>query len=304
MSTVRDLSNRLLRTMLTPPDNQNIQVRLAVPIELHDLQVTLGDFTVSEDEALIRQGSLLEANEELMRVIEYDPTTRQVTVSRAQYSTPVAVHSLPLLLNMNPTYPMESIFEAIRDNIVQLYPRLSTIRTITPTREPNHLSFNGSYIWSIGDPRAVAVVETFERGSKTAIDIDARIVNIDGINVLVTNERVSDIDVRYRRNMGVATSMNDSLDDLGLEVVWGSVVMVGAAADLVAGRDIPAEDTKWIGKALEGENIRVGTRTSLAVGLARYRELLIDRFSREQKGQETSKVKVHIADPFAQVPGL
>jgi len=304
MSTVRDLSNRLLRTMLTPPDKQGIQVSIVVPIGAIDATIALGDFTVAEDAALMRQGSILEADEELMRVIGYDPSTHVVEVLRAQYSTTPVEHEMPLFINMNPSYPMQSIFEAIRDNIIQLYPRLSSMRTVTPTREPDHSSFQGSYVWSIDDPRAVSVVETFIRGSKTAIDLDARIVDIDGVKVLVTNGRASDIDVRYRRNMAMATSMDDDLFDLGLEEVWAVVVMVGAAADLVAGRDIPAAETDWIGKALEAENIRVGTRASLSVGLARYRELLIDRFSREQKGQETSKPKVHIADPFAQVPGL
>jgi len=304
MSTVRDLSNRLLRTMLTPPDKQGIQVSIVVPIGAIDATIALGDFTVAEDAALMRQGSILEADEELMRVIGYDPSTHVVEVLRAQYSTTPVEHEMPLFINMNPSYPMQSIFEAIRDNIIQLYPRLSSMRTVTPTREPDHSSFQGSYVWSIDDPRAVSVVETFIRGSKTAIDLDARIVDIDGVKVLVTNGRASDIDVRYRRNMAMATSMDDELYDLGLEEVWAVVVMIGAAADLVAGRDIPAAETDWIGKALEAENIRVGTRASLSVGLARYRELLIDRFSREQKGQETSKPKVHIADPFAQVPGL
>jgi len=304
-NTIRNTCDRLLRTMLTPPDFQQIQVALSTPIlDATDGTVSLGDFMISEDEALLRQGSLVEAGLELMRVHDYDPQTRVIQVARGEYSTPMSGHDTPLLLNLNPSYPLYSIFEAVRDNIVTLYPRLSSVREVEAHGLTDLYGYPDKFKFDIDDDLAVGVVETFSWMTRQPTDVDARIVEIEGKKVLILDQPEERIMVKYRRKMGRALDMDDTLASLGVNDEWVAVIIVGAAADLMAGRDIPAAQTEWIGQALEAENIRVGTRGSISVGLARYRELLIDRLSREEKAQESNKVKVHIADPFAQVPGL
>ena len=51
---------------------------------------------------------------------------------------------------------------------------------------------------------------------------------------------------------------------------------------------------------LEAENIRVGQRLSLSAGLAQYRDLLIDRFSKEMSAEDAQNVQVQFTDPFSQ----
>jgi len=298
MTTLQQVADRLLRTTLTPPDYQYAQVPLGTNVTSPTVEtIQLGVFTIPEDERLLRQGSLLELGEELVRVQSYDDVTRMATVTRGVYSTPATTHTKPMLVNLNPSYPMYSIFEALRDNITTLYPSLWTVRSDAVT------AVSGN-VFAAPDPLIVAVVETYPNEGVTPLDIDARVVDfhpLAGGRAIITNVPISNMWIRYRRRMAVATSLEDTLEELGVEDVWTQVVMVGAAADLMAGRDIPAAQVEWVGKVLEAENIQVGTRTSLSVGLVRYRELLIDRLSKEMKAEESNQIKVHMNDPFTQV---
>jgi len=297
-ATLREVANRLLRTVLTPPDYQYAQVRLGAPVTSETVEsIMLGAFTISEDENLLRQGSLLELGEELVRVVEYDTVTKTVTVTRGEYSTPTSTYDTPMLINLNPSYPMQSVFEALRDNVTTLYPRLWTVRSDALT------AVSGS-VFAVPDPLTVAIVETYPNEGSSRVDVDARVVDfhpLAGGRAILTNVPVSNMWVRYRRRMAVATSLDDTLDELGVEDVWAQVVMFGAAADLMAGRDVSAAQTEWVGQVLQAENIRVGTRLSISGGLAQYRDILIDRFSKEMKAEESNQVKVHMNDPFTQV---
>ena len=236
MTTLQEVADRLLRTTLTPPDFQYAQVRLGANVTSETVTtVQLGAFTILEDTNLLRQGSLLEFDQELMRVVSYDEVTKIVTVTRGVYSTPTSTYSTPFLINLNPSYPMHSIFEALRDNITTLYPRLWTVRS-------DSLTAVGDTIFPVSDQLTVAVVETYPNEGMTPLDVDARVVDyhpLAGGRAIITNVPVSNMWVRYRRRMGVATELTDTLDELGVEDVWAQVVMVGAAADLMAGTARP-----------------------------------------------------------------
>jgi len=298
MTTLHEVADRLLRTTLTPPDYQYAQVRLGAPVTSTTVTtIQLGEFTISEDANLLRQGSLLEFGLELMRVVSYDGVTKIVTVTRGEYSTTADTYTTPMLINLNPSYSMQSIFEALRDNITTLYPRLWTVRS-------DALVAVAGTIFAAPDPLTVAIVETYPNEGTVPVDVDARVVDfhpLAGGRAIITNVPVSNMWVRYRRRMGVATSPDDTLEELGVEDVWAQVVMVGAAADLMVGRDIPQAQVEWVGQVLIAENIRVGTRLSLSGGLAQYRDILIDRFSKEMKAEESNQIKVHMNDPFTQV---
>ncbi len=297
-TTVRTIVDRLLRTILTPPDAQYAQVALGANITSPTgTVISLGPFTVPEDEALLRQGSLIEADQELMRVVEWNPVTRQATVERGEYSTPASTYTTPLLLTLNPTYPMRSVFEAVRDNITQLYPRLWT------TRADSVVSV-GANVFNAPDDLMVSLIETFMGEGGPPVNMDARIVDFHpaaGGRAIITNRAIDQMWIRYRRRMGIAKEMTDILEDLGVEDVWATVVIVGAAGDLFVGRDLPTAQTRWVGGVLESENISVGSRLSISGGLAQYRSILIDRFAAEMGSEEAGAVKVHMNSPFSMV---
>lgn len=296
-STIKQLSDRLFVQMLTPPDAQYAQVQLAQDMLAGDTTMVLGDFTIVEDENLLRQGAIVEVESELFRVIDWDYSTRVATVRGGQYSTTPAAHTVPLLATLNPAFTQQTVFEALRDNIIQLYPRLFTVRTVELT------SVAGN-VFPVDDDLIVEVIEAWPEQAMTDTDIDARVVSYHpqaDSRAIITNVSLDVGWFRYRRRMAVATSPDDALEDLGVDDVWAMIVMVGAAADLFAGRDLPASTVQWVGGVLQAEGIPVGTRSSLSVGLARYRELLIARFAKETRGEDAHKIKVHQNEPFRSV---
>ena len=290
--TVASVMERLFIQWLTPPDDQYAQVALGADItDTTVTTITLGEFTIAEDELLLRQGSLLEAGQELMRVVSYDSISKEVEVERGDYGTPTSTHTRPLLLNLNPPYARATVFEAVADNIITLYPSLSTTNQ-------ELISNVTTRVYPIADDLAVSVLSVQPGDFTSTIDIHGEIVDFHpmvGGRALITNLAGGTVWLRYKRRMGKATNETDELKDLGVDERWVNVVMAGAAADLMAGRDIPAAHTEWVKSVLEAENIRVGTRMSIGGGLRQYRGLLLDEFMKEMKAEYKPKVRMRMA---------
>jgi len=265
--TVGALVDRTYRQILEPPDSQPASSRLSTGALIGALTLTLEEFDIPEDENLLRLGSIVEVGQELMRVTDF------VAASRVD------------------------VFNAVRDNIIGLYPDLWTVKTEV-------LGSVGGGVYPLEDPLAVEVVEANPSNSgQRTINLEARIVDThpatDGRAVIVSGGgTTSTLWLRYRKRFAVATSEDDVLADLGLEPVWQNLIVVGASADLMAGRDVQAASTEWVQSVLQAENIRVGTRISVAGGLAQYRDILMGRFRKGMRAEDSNRPKVHIREVF------
>ena len=290
--TVKSIMDRLFQTYLTPPDDQYAQVPLALDVNDSTQEIRLGSFTVPEDEALLRQGSILELDQELVRVVSYDATSGSIQGVRGEYGTVPVSHSQPLLINLNPPYTRAAVFEAVADNIITLFPKLFTVRQ-------EYLTSISGGVYPVNDDLAVYVLSAWGEGWSGSADVHA--VSVDfhqlagGRAFLTNHEGAGPLWFRYRRRMAKATSEADELVDLGMDERWVNIVMVGAAADIMIGRDIPAAKTEWVKSVLEAENIRVGTRMSIAGGLRQYHDMLIAEASREMKAEYKPKVRMRSA---------
>jgi hypothetical protein len=216
-----------------------------------------------------------------MLVRSYDETTLDIVVQRATYGTPAAAHAIDSPVVMNPPYSRLSAMEQVADNIMQLYPKLYTVRA------QNLVEVTGT-IASMNDDLAVEVVSVWDGSFSRQRDVNAKIVDYHpavGGRALLSNVPLGDLWVRYRRRMGNVTSESQTLEEIGMDARWVGIVMVGAAADLFAGRDLPASQVEWVSAVLQAENIEVGTRASLSVGLARYRQLLLERAQAEMQAE-------------------
>jgi len=227
-----------------------------------------------------------------MQVISYDQGLSQIGGIRGFLSTPLTSYGVGLTLGkLAPVYPRSSVFEAVADNIITLYPKLYTVNTV-------NLVTIATSIAGIEDPLAVEVLEVWPDGMQNDVDYHARIVDFHpavGGRAVITNRWMGALWVKYRRRFGKATSEADTLASLGVDDRWVNILMVGAAADLMAGRDIPAAQTEWVQQVLQAENIQVGQRSSVAVGLARYRELLTPRAESEMSAEYRPKVRMRNA---------
>ena len=299
MSTVADLLDRLYRLILEPPDAQPASTRLAAGVSDVDTTFTLRTFDIPEDENLVRLGSILEIENELVRVTNFDATAVVVTVLREQLGTKAVAHDADATVKLSPPFPRLDAFNAVRDNIIALYPDLWTVKTEV-------LAATGSDVYPFGDPLGVEIVEANpDNTGWGTIKLDARIVDnhprVGGRAVVTNINAVTTLWVRYRRRMDEATDESDTLEDLGVEEVWAQLVVISAAADLLAGRDIPASSVEWVQSVLQAENIRVGTRMSIAGGLSQYRDILLERFKKEMRAEDSNRIQISMTDAFAQL---
>jgi len=293
--TVNSIMERLYQQWLTPPNAQAAQVRLGVALDASVETVILGGFTIPEDEALLRQGSILEVDQEQLRIISYDSVAGTIQVTRGEYGTIPSSHAVPKLMILNPVYTRASVFEAVADNIIQLYPKLFTA-------SQEYLSSVGAGVFPIGDDLAVQMLSAWGEGWSGTTDFHGEIVDFHqlagGRAVIMNNGVGGSLWIRYRRRMAKATSEADELVDLGVDERWVNIVMAGAAADLMAGKDIEASHTEWVKSVLEAENINVGIRMSIGGGLRQYRNMLLDDASNEMKAEYKTKVRMRRAEAY------
>lgn len=292
--TVASIIERMYQSYLTPPDDQGAQVALGADITDTTVStITLGGFTIPEDEALLRQGSIVEVEQELLRVVSYDDIAGTIDVTRGAYGTVKSTHATPLLMSLNPPYTRASVFEAVADNIITLYPSLFTT-------SQEYISTVSAGVFPMGDDLAVEVLSAWGDGWTGSTDIHAEIVDfhqLTGGRSVITNQATAgSLWFRYRRRMAKATSEDETLAELGLDERWVNIVMAGAAGDLLVGRDVPAAHTEWVKNVLEAENIRVGTRMSIAGGLRQYRNMLLNDAMKEMKAEY--KPKIRMRDPM------
>ncbi len=297
--TVGSIIDRLFLQILTPPDDQNIQVALAQAVDDSQTTVAFGAFTVPEDEGLVRPGSLIELGQEQMRIVDYVPSTQAIVgvanVTRGEYGTKPMAHDVPLMMNLNPPYARAVVFEAVADNIIQLYPALSQA-------SEEMLSPTTAGVYSIGDELAVEVLSITPGDFTQNTSFGGKIVDfhpMTGGRSLITDSTGGSVWLRYRRRMGAAQAETDLLEDLGVDARWGMIVMVGAAADLIIGRDVPAAQTEWVKSVLEAENIRVGARMSIGGGLRQYHGILLTEAMKEMKAEY--RPRIMIRNPLNQV---
>ena len=297
MRTVADLIDRTFRTYLEPPDLQPASTRLSGALLDTDTTIALAEFDVPEDINLLRRGNVIELAQELMRMTVWDSTTRTGEMERGYLGTTAVAHADGAMVKLAPPFSRLSTFEAIRDNIVSLYPRLWT--TTTESCLPA-----SPKVYPITDDLAVEVIEINVNGYE-AHDMTGHIVEkhhfTSGRAIVLNRMLNKQIWARMRRRFGVAEGETDKVVDLGMEEVWETLVMVGAAADLLAGRDLPKSHIEWVGSALETENIQVGTRSSIALGLARYRRMLMDEFSKEMSAEDYNRIVIQTTNPYMDV---
>ena len=134
MAAVSTLVDRIYRDFLNKPDDLPAFSRLDGSIDDSTTSVVYeaGLFS-TEEENLLGAGGLIEIGQELMLVTNANTSTRTLTVARGFKGTTAASHSDNATMTLNPTFPRKSVFDAVADNIVRLYPSLYNVTTTSVT---------------------------------------------------------------------------------------------------------------------------------------------------------------------------
>lgn len=277
MAAVSTLVDRIYRDFLNKPDDLAAFSRLDGAITDSDTSLTYEDGLFSvEEENLLEAGALVEIDQELMLVTDANPSTRVLTVSRGYAGTTAAAHSDKDNIFLNPTFPRKSVFDAVADNIVRLYPSLYNVTTTNVTSTSTYAEVPAS---------TVEILTSYVQNASGEQYTSAGIELLRDFPPSTTNTAVQfyntsngkTVHLVIKRKFVRPTAETDDLATTCLiSNEYEQIVMVGAVADIVGATDIDATTQEFITEKLAQENYPVGSGERLRNALLRLRSLLID----------------------------
>jgi len=278
MAAVSTLVDRIYRDFLNKPDDLSAFSRLDGAMSDTTgttLTYESGLFS-SEEENLLGNGALIEVDQELMLVTAANTSTRTLTVSRGYSGTTAATHADKTNIFINPTFPRKSVFDAVADNIVRLYPSLYNVTTTNVTANSTYAEVPAS---------TVEVLTSYVQNASGEQYTSAGIELLRDFPPSTTNTAVQfyntsngkTVHLVVKRKFVRPTSETVDLDtDCLISDEYEQIVMVGAVADIVGATDIDASTQEFITEKLAAESYPVGSGERLRNALLRLRSLLID----------------------------
>ena len=278
MAAVSTLVDRIYRDFLNKPDDLSAFSRLDG--EMSDTTGTTltyesGLFS-SEEENLLGNGALVEVDQELMLVTAANTSTRTLTVSRGYAGTTAATHADETNIFINPTFPRKSVFDAVADNIVRLYPSLYNVTTTNVTSNSTYAEVPASTVEILTSYVQNASGEQYtSAGIELLRDFPPSTTNT-AVQFYNTSNGKTVYLVVKRKFVRPTSETVDLATDCLISDEYEQIVMVGAVADIVGATDIDATTQEFITEKLAAESYPVGSGERLRNALLRLRSLLID----------------------------
>ena len=277
MAAVSTLVDRIYRDFLNKPDDLAAFSRLDGSITDSDTSLIYEDnLFSSEEENLLDGGALIEIDQELMLVTSSNTSTRTLTVSRGYAGTTAAAHSDNANVYINPTFPRKSVFDAVADNIVRLYPSLYNVTTTSVTSASTYVEVPAS---------TVEVLTSYVQNSSGELYTSAGIELLRDFPPSTTNTAVQffntsngkTVHLVVKRKFVRPTDETSDIETVCLVAPeYEQIVMVGAVADIIGATDVDASTQEFITEKLAAESYPVGSGERLRNALLRLRSLLID----------------------------
>ncbi len=277
MAAVSTLVDRIYRDFLNKPDDLAAFSRLDGAIT--DSALTLiyeANLFSAEEENLLGNGALVEVNQEIMLVTAANTSTRTLTVSRGYAGTTAAAHADQDNLYINPTFPRKSVFDAVADNIVRLYPSLYNVTTTDVVANSTYAEVPASTVEVLTSYVQNASGEQYtSAGIELLRDFPPSTTNTAVQFYNTSNGKTVHLVVK-RKFVRPTSEAVDLATDCLISDEYEQIVMVGAVADIVGATDIDATTQEFITEKLAAENYPVGSGERLRNALLRLRSLLID----------------------------
>ena len=278
MAAVSTLVDRIYRDFLNKPDDLSAFSRLDGAMSDTTgttLTYESGLFS-SEEENLLGNGALVEVDQELMLVTAANTSTRTLTVSRGYAGTTAATHADETNIFINPTFPRKSVFDAVADNIVRLYPSLYNVTTTNVTSTSTYAEVPASTVEVLTSYVQNASGEQYtSAGIELLRDFPPSTTNTAVQFYNTSNGKTVHLVVK-RKFVRPTSETVDLATDCLISDEYEQIVMVGAVADIVGATDIDASTQEFITEKLAAESYPVGSGERLRNALLRLRSLLID----------------------------
>ena len=311
-STIGNLVDRVYREYLEPVDKVESYSYLSSGINDSVDSITYDGnlFSIEEEDAL-DAGAIVEVGQELMYTTALNATTNTITVKRGQRGTTAAAHSAGDLIKIAPAFPRKNVFEAVVDQVKNLYPTLFAVETIELTSSTGYklLGTHGTdgdrYNYLVTPLKAISQYTDWQSGSDQTglkyngvaiemIDLPNPFVYTDDTQTERTKTYTTGPDVvhavqfvgisaghtvfvTFKKKFVAPTSEATTLTSVGLETEYEPIIMTGTAAQLIAGKDISKLNASYITEQLEASVSPIGSSNSIGQSLLRYQQLLIQQ---------------------------
>lgn len=311
-STIGDLVDRVYREYLEPMDSVESYSYLTGGISDSDTTLAYSNnmFSVEEEDAL-DAGAIVEVGQELMFSTALNTVTNEITVTRGARGTTAAAHSAGDLIKITPQFPRKNVFDAVVDQIENLYPTLFAVETKTLTSGTGYRIIgnygtdvdNNNYL--VAPVKAISQFTDFSAGTDETglkfIGVAVEMVDLpngftwtdeDGTERTKTYTTGPQIVhalqfqgissgyecfVTFKKKFIAPTAETDTLVTVGLESEYEPIVMAGVAAQMIAGKDINKIDANYITEQISVSNAPIGSSNSIRNSLLQYQNLLIQQ---------------------------
>ena len=314
-TTIGNLVDRVFREYLEPADS--LESYSYLTSDISDSVTTINYagnmFSVEEEDAL-DAGALVEIGQELMFSTGLNTVTNEITVQRGARGTTASAHSTNDIIKIAPTFSRKAVFDAVSDQIENLYPTLFAVETKSISAKTGINVLDGATDnYLIAPVKAISQYTDFDAGQDSTISqfrgVSVELVDLpnpftytdengDSQTVTYTSgpNKVNamqsygitagkTIYVSFKKKFVSVTSESDTLASIGLENEYEPIIMAGVAAQLVAGKDIPTITANYITEQMQVQNTPIGSSNSIRNSLLQYQQLLIQQARKDLRAR-------------------
>tara|TARA_Y100001937_G_scaffold127958_1_gene201819 strand:- start:2176 stop:3183 length:1008 start_codon:yes stop_codon:yes gene_type:complete len=326
MSNIGNLVDRVYREYLEPMDDVVSYTTLSTGINDSVTSVVFnGDLLSVEEEDALDAGAIIEIGQELMICTDLNAVTNTITVTRAARGTTATSHSAGDIIKIAPPFPRKNVFDAVCDQIKNLFPTLFAVETQSVTTGTGYTLLGSqetpgtnNYIVSILS--AISQYTDFTQNSDTTgvnfSPVTCSLVELpnpftftdsDGNSKTITYTTGPSVvhaiqfaniatghtaHVTFKKKFIEPTAEDNTLANIGLEDEYVPIIMAGVAAQMLAGRDIPSATTDYITDQLSVSNFPVGSSNSVRNSLLQYQQLLVNQARKYLRAKYPEAVSV------------
>ena len=316
MSTIGNLVDRTYREYLEPMDDIVSYTTLSTGINTTDTSVVFnGDLLSVEEEDALDAGAIIEIGQELMICTDLNAVTNTITVTRAARGTTADSHTAGDLIKIAPPFPRKNVFDAVCDQIKNLYPTLFATETKSVTSKVGYIPLSGANDnYLIAPLKAISQQTDFAANSDESgviyrgvavelIDLPNPFTytDADGVSQTITYSnngpnKVNAVQVynvssghtvfvTFKKKFVEPTAESDTLATVGLENEYEPIIMAGVAAQMMAGRDIPTATSDYITDQLSVSNFPVDSATRVRNSLLAYQRALLQQARKDLRAR-------------------
>lgn len=286
MSTVAALIDRVFRDYLHAGDDQPARVRLSVGVDATatEWEVDLSMLPVDARQVLTG-GIVIEAGRELVLVTDVSAANVATVVRGANGTTP-AVHAANTLLTISPAFGRQVVFDAVADNVAALYPTLWTVKSEAVDVAQPYTEV----------PDDVGTILAFRAGGAHPYNADARLIDTfpdssTGKAAVIEAASGTAGTIVYRGGFGRPDADSTDVSALGVRPEWEKIVVVGAAAQLLSGRDVEAVTQEWLGEQLQAESLPPTTPGRISARLLALYEHYLQEAGRRLRTEDRKRIR-------------